>query len=108
MRRGDIVTISTPGDYGKARPAIIVQSDRLDATKSVMVCPMTSADVDAPLARLRVAPLPETGLRVVSFAMVEKMTATRREKCGPVIGRLPAELLQTLGEMIVVVMGRAD
>jgi hypothetical protein len=27
MRRGDLVTIALQGDYGKPRPALIVQSD---------------------------------------------------------------------------------
>ncbi|MFC4487892.1 type II toxin-antitoxin system PemK/MazF family toxin, partial [Tepidiphilus baoligensis] len=26
MQRGDLVTVSLPGDYGKPRPALIVQS----------------------------------------------------------------------------------
>lgn len=108
MKRGDIVTISTLGDYGKPRPAIIIQSDRLDATKSVMVCPMTSTDVDSPLARLMITPDQETGLRVVSFAMVEKCTPVRRDKCGAVIGRMPQSLLPALNEMLAVVMGLAD
>jgi mRNA interferase MazF len=108
MKRGDIVTISTPGDYGKPRPAIIIQSDRLDATKSVMVCPMTSTDMDSPLARLMISPERATGLRIASFAMVEKCTPVRREKCGPVIGRVPNGLLLVLDEMLAVVMGLAD
>jgi len=27
MRRGDVVTVAVPGDYGKPRPAVIVQTD---------------------------------------------------------------------------------
>ena len=108
MKRGDIVTIATQGDYGKPRPAIIIQSDRLQLTKSVMVCPMTGAEVDSPLVRLMIPPVPVTGLRIASFAMGEKLTAVRREKCGPVIGRLPDELVLALDEMLAVVMGLAD
>ena len=29
MQRGDIVTLSLPGDHGKSRPALVVQSDLL-------------------------------------------------------------------------------
>jgi mRNA interferase MazF len=108
MRRGDIVTISAPGDYGKPRPAIIIQSDRLHQTKSVQVCPITTTEVDSPLFRLMVTPAPETGLRAVSFAMVEKITVVRREKCGPVIGRLPGELIPHLDEMLAIAIGLAD
>jgi len=27
MRRGDLVTVAAAGDYGKTRPAVIVQTD---------------------------------------------------------------------------------
>jgi len=27
MKRGDLVTIVTQGDYGKPRPALVIQSD---------------------------------------------------------------------------------
>ena len=29
MRRGDVVTVAAAGDYGKSRPAVIVQTDAL-------------------------------------------------------------------------------
>ncbi|MGA9549823.1 MAG: type II toxin-antitoxin system PemK/MazF family toxin, partial [Rhodomicrobium sp.] len=28
MKRGDIVIVSAPGDYGKPRPAVVIQSDK--------------------------------------------------------------------------------
>ena len=43
MRRGDVVLVSGKGDYGKARPAIVVQADYLiDGLDSIPVCPLTS------------------------------------------------------------------
>ncbi|NMH17585.1 type II toxin-antitoxin system PemK/MazF family toxin, partial [Tepidiphilus sp. B18-69] len=42
MQRGDLVTVSLPGDYGKPRPALIVQSDLLSELESVVLCPVTS------------------------------------------------------------------
>lgn len=41
MQRGDIVTVSLPRDYGKPRPALVVQSDLLQELDSVLVCPIT-------------------------------------------------------------------
>ncbi len=52
VKRGDIVTVSAPGDYGKPRPAVVVQSDALSAAESVFVALVTSAVTDAPLYRL--------------------------------------------------------
>ena len=43
MRRGDVVTVAPADDYGKPRPAAIVQTDaRPEAHASVVVCQMTS------------------------------------------------------------------
>ena len=27
MKRGDVVIVSAPGDFGKPRPAVVIQSD---------------------------------------------------------------------------------
>ena len=108
MTRGDIVTIVSQGDFGKPRPAIVVQSDRLSQTLSVLVCPMTSTQSDASGARLMVPPLPETGLRAISFAMADKVAPIRRQKCGPVIGRIPAGLMTHLNEILALTLGLAD
>ena len=63
MRRGDLVTVSAPGNYGKPRPAVIVQSDWLIATDRVLVALLTSALVDAPLYRLTIEPSDANGLK---------------------------------------------
>ena len=49
MARGDIVIVAAPGDYGKPRPAVIVQTDAFPENHaSVVVCQLTSDLVDAP------------------------------------------------------------
>ena len=73
MRRGDIVTVAMQGDYGKPRPAVVIQSDWLGETDSVLVCLFTSTLRDAPFHRLTLEPTPESGLQVVSQVMVDKI-----------------------------------
>lgn len=41
-QRGDLVTVFLPGDHGKPRPALVVQSDLLADLDSVVLCPITS------------------------------------------------------------------
>ena len=48
MKRGDLVTIAIQGDFGKPRPALVIQSDRYDEHTTVTVLPVTSALVAAP------------------------------------------------------------
>ncbi len=108
MKRGDFVTVSASGDYGKPRPAVVVQSDALNVADSVLVALMTSALADTPLYRLTVEPSPVNGLRASSQVMIDKVLAYPRAKCGPVFGRLsPVELL-ALNGLLAVMLGLAD
>src|SRR5262249_62352324 len=64
MRRGDVVTVAAAGDYGKPRPAVIVQSDAFPENHaSVVVCQMTSDIVDAPDFRVTIDPSEGNRLR---------------------------------------------
>jgi mRNA interferase MazF len=108
MKRGDIVTVAVAGDYGKPRPAVIVQSDTLRNTDSVLVCLVTSVQRDTPLIRLAVEPLPANGLHIPSQIMIDKIVAIPRAKCGKVIGRLDAGSMVTLNGMISFILGLAD
>ncbi len=64
MRRGDLVTVAAAGDYGKPRPAVIVQTDAFpESHASVVVCQLTSELADAPDFRVTIDPSPENGLR---------------------------------------------
>ena len=94
MKRGDVVVAIAPGDYGKPRPALVVQSDLFNEThSSIVVCPITSHLVDAPLFRMLLRPTTENGLVTESQVMVDKVMAVRRERIDRTVGRLmPAEL----------------
>ena len=108
MKRGDIVTISAQGDYGKPRPAVVVQSDALNAADSVLVALFTSAVTDAPLYRLTVEPAAANGFKAVSQVMVDKILAYPRAKCGPAIGHLSGTDMLVLNTMLSVMIGLAD
>ena len=108
MKRGDIVTVAMPGDYGKPRPAVVIQSDWLTETDSVLVCLLTSTLREAPIYRLTIEPTPENGLRAVSQVMVDKIVAVRRDKCGGIIGRFDVANLVALNRMLSLVVGIAD
>jgi mRNA interferase MazF len=96
MKRGDLVTVAVSGDYGKPRPALVVQADAFDRHPSVIVLPLTSEMHDAPLFRVTVAADSETGLRVPSQIMVDKATAVPRVKLGARIGQIDGATLQAV------------
>jgi mRNA interferase MazF len=88
-RRGDVVTCAPPGDYGKPRPAVVLQSDLFNDThSSVTVCPVTSHTAEAPLIRITLKPSSANGLKKESQVMTDKITTLRRERIGAVIGQL--------------------
>ena len=88
MRRGDVVTVAAPGDYGKPRPAVVIQSDLFDELPSVTLCLVTSTLRETPIFRITVEPSPENGLQRISQVQVDKMLTVARERIGGVIGRL--------------------
>ena len=109
MRRGDLVTVAAPGDYGKPRPAVIVQTDAFPETHaSVVVCQLTSELVDAADFRITIDPRPENGLRVTSQVMVDKPVTIRRERIGQKIGRLGDQDMARLNIALAFVVGLAD
>ena len=105
MRRGDVVTVAAPGSYGKPRPAVVVQTDLMDAHSSVIVAWVTSTLIDAPLFRLTVHPDDSNGLRAESQIMADRIIAVPREKVGGVIGRLDDTVMLGLNRAVAFVMG---
>ncbi|MGC2411130.1 MAG: type II toxin-antitoxin system PemK/MazF family toxin [Stellaceae bacterium] len=97
-----------PGDYGKPRPAVIVQTDAFPAAHtSVVVCQMTSALVDVSF-RVTIEAAPDNGLQATSQIMADKPITVRREKIGRRIGRLGAAEISRLNGALTFVMGLAD
>ena len=105
MRRGDLVTIAVSGDYGKPRPALVVQSDAFDRHPSVIVLPLTSEIHDAPLFRVTVAAGDATGLGAPSQIVVDKATTVPRSKLGSRIGEVDTTTMQAVNEALLGFLG---
>jgi mRNA interferase MazF len=108
MSRGDVVIVAAAGDYGKPRPAVIVQSNALpDSHASIVICQMTSELVEADF-RITIEAGQETGLRVRSQVMADKPATIRRERIGRRIGQLAAADMARLNAALAFVIGLAD
>jgi mRNA interferase MazF len=88
VKRGDLVTVALSGDYGKPRPALIVQDDAFDAVPSIGVLPLSGDLHNAHLVRIPVEPSRQNGLERRSQVMVDKVVTVPRPKVGRVMGRL--------------------
>jgi len=105
--RGDLVTIATQGDFGKPRPALVIQSDLFREHSTITVLPITSTLVSAPLLRVTVHPTPENGLQKTSQVMVDKAITVKQEKIGPAFGRIDANGLIEIERTLAVLLGIA-
>ena len=107
MRRGDFVTIAMQGDFGKPRPALVVQSDAFDAHATVTVLLVSSLLVETPLFRITVQPDEKNGLRSPSQVMVDKAMTIKRDKLGDVIGSASDELMLEISRSLAVFLSIA-
>jgi mRNA interferase MazF len=107
MNRGDLVTATLPGDFGKPRPALIIQADAFDHLSSVTVLPLTTFVLDAPSFRVAIAPSTGNGLREPSQVMVDKAYTLHRRKIGYVIGRLADADMLAVNRALALFFGLA-
>jgi mRNA interferase MazF len=107
MRRGDLVTVAAPGDYGKPRPALVIQSDLFDELPSVALCLVTSTLRDTPIFRITVDPSSANGLQRISQIQIDKIVTVARERVGRVIGRIDDDTLIKVNRSLAVFVGIA-
>lgn len=104
MQRGDLVTVSLQGDYGKTRPAVVVQSNLLGDLDSVVVCPVTS-ELRTAAFRVTVEPTSANGLQLLSQVMVDKLSTLTRSKVSEPFGRLDEDLMRAVDRALLLVVG---
>jgi mRNA interferase MazF len=107
VKRGTLVTVAIQGDFGKGRPALVVQSDLFANHASVTVLLVSSALVDAPILRINVAPSLQNGLNLNSQIQIDKMFTVRTEKLGNVIGELEDDTMISVNRAMLVFLGLA-
>jgi mRNA interferase MazF len=108
LKRGDIVTAAFAGDYGKPRPNVVVQSDRLEGLESILLCPLTSDVETSGPVRVHIEATAANQLKTDSLVMVDKITAISLARCRTCLGALqPSELVQ-LDAALALVIGLLD
>lgn len=109
MRRGDVVVVSLPGELGKPRPAVVVQSDRLNEHEpaSFLLCPFTTEFTNQPDVRVAVEPRSSNGLTARSEIMIDKIAPAPTRRVRQIIGRLDAPTMRAVDRALVLVLGIA-
>lgn len=101
------MTVSLQGDYGKPRPALIIQADHFTGLGSVVVLPLTSTIIDAPLLRLTLEPSAENGLWRPSQIMLDKLMTVKADKAGPAFGRVDDTVMVSVNRSLALILGLA-
>ena len=105
--RGDFVTVAMQVDFGKPRPALVIQSDQFDEHASLTVLPLTSMLVEAPLLRVTVQPSQRNGLQSASQVMIDKALTIKRDKVGAPFGQIEPDKLIEVERCLAVFLGIA-
>jgi mRNA interferase MazF len=108
VKRGDLVLIALSGDYGKPRPALVIQSSLFSDHPSVTICLLTSYLNETPLFRFQVDPGAENGLAVPSQVQIDKLMTVPRGKIGQVIGRLTRKQMYEVAKLLALWIGIAE
>jgi mRNA interferase MazF len=104
MQRGDLIAVSLQGDYGKPRPALIVQTDLLADLSSLVLCPVTS-ELHTAAFRVTVEPTSANGLRVLSQVMVDKLSTLPRIRVSEPFGRLEDDRMRAVDKVLLLLVG---
>jgi mRNA interferase MazF len=107
IQRGSVVIVSLPGDYGKPRPAVVVQADIGDDLTSRIICPMTSTTArDRDHFRPVAGPSAQNGLREVR-QIIDKPHVLPIQKLGGPIGTLEAQTMAEVNIALMLLLGLA-
>jgi mRNA interferase MazF len=111
MLRGEVRLIDLEpvrgSEANKRRPAVLVSNDQANATAArlgrgvITVVPLTSK-VQRVFAFQTLLPSGTSGLRVDSKAQAEQVRSVAVERVGPVLGRVPEELMLALDDALRV------
>lgn len=107
MKRGDIIIV-THADFGKPRPAVVVQADEFnESPTTILVCPITSEITEKLPLRPIIGANPGTGLRERSQIMTDKMLTLRRDRVRGTLGSIEATTGNQLDRALLLILGLA-
>jgi mRNA interferase MazF len=107
MKRGEIVIVSLPGDYGKPRPAVVLQSDRLEhVLESVIVALLTTSQEGGRVIRVAVDPTTDNSLQHPSRVMVDKLYTVPLHRISQRTGgQIDVETLRRVDRALMIMLG---
>jgi mRNA interferase MazF len=107
VKRGDIIRIVLQGDFGKPRPALVVQADDFAEIPSLSVLPFSTDLRNVPVVRITIEPDATNGLLQSSQIMIDKIATVSLKKVGQQIGHLSSADMAAVDRVLAVFLGLA-
>ncbi len=105
-KRGDILLCSMSSDFGKVRPAVVVQNTLFNEVRNtITMCPLTTELIEEAVFRPTIKPTEESGLKTTSQIMVDKICSIKKERLKKNVGKLTEGEKQALDESIKLWLG---
>lgn len=109
IARGHFVTVALSGDYGKPRPALVVQASHFSYLDSIVVCPISShVRGDAGLFRIDIPVRQDFGILNPSQILIDKITAIKKKKIGRLIGQADTAMMLKVNHAIALFLDLSD
>ncbi|MBR0419331.1 MAG: type II toxin-antitoxin system PemK/MazF family toxin [Erysipelotrichaceae bacterium] len=104
MKRGEIWTLQDKNYASKARPVVVIQSDKHNTFDSVILCLFTSFESDDTGTRVCVEPTAENGLQKVSYVMADKIVTVDKNMLGRRIGILSKKDMTAVSKQLKIIL----
>ena len=108
VKRGDVAIVAPPGEFGKPRPALIIQSDITLPSPTVTYLPITSGLLLVPNTRILLLPSPANGLRLESEVMIDMIQTSSLGRFGQVVGHVDALTMIQVEAALSMHLGLVD
>lgn len=105
MIRGDIVLVVLTGEFGKPRPALVIQADTTLPSEYITHIPITGTLNRVPEVRIPIKPTKQNGLQKPSEVMVDLVQTASHSKFRGVIGRIDDETLLLVEQSLSLHLG---
>ncbi len=106
--RGDLWLVAGGVYASKPRPALVIQANVFAETDSLTVIPLTSQAINSDFFRILIAANVQSGLKVNSFVMVDKLTTVRRINVVEHVGVVSAAQLLEVERAMLAFLGMAE
>ena len=104
MKRGEIWSLRDRQYASKARPVVVIQSDKHNSFDSVILCLFTTFDSNEIRTRVLIKATEENGLHKDSYVMTDKIVTVDKRILGERIGCLTKEDMDAISAQLKIVL----